>query len=53
MFNFEYLFSDTQESLKLATSAFYEPSEGPKLLEVSTPRLLNDKILLGYFDFIS
>ncbi len=53
MFNFEYLFSDSEKSLKFAISAFYEPSERPRLLEVSTPRLLNDKILLGYFDFIS
>ncbi len=53
LFNFEYFLSDTEKSLKTATSVFYEPSERPKLLEVCTPRLLNDKILLGYFDFIS
>lgn len=53
MFNFEYLFSDSEKSLNFAISAFYEPSERPRILEVSTPRLLNDKILLGYFDFIS
>lgn len=53
MFDFEYFFSDNEDSLKFAISAFYEPSESPKLLEVSTPRLLNDKILLAYFDFIS
>ena len=53
LFNIDYLFSNCSESLKFATSAFYEPSERPKLLEISTPRLLNDKILLGYFDFIS
>ncbi|MEP3210329.1 MAG: 2-succinyl-5-enolpyruvyl-6-hydroxy-3-cyclohexene-1-carboxylic-acid synthase [Maribacter sp.] len=53
VFNFEYLFADSEERLKFAISAFYEPSERPKLLEVSTPRLLNNKILLGYFDFIS
>lgn len=51
--DFNYLFSDSEESLKAATSVFYEPSERPVLLEVLTPRLLNDKILLGYFDFIS
>jgi 2-succinyl-5-enolpyruvyl-6-hydroxy-3-cyclohexene-1-carboxylate synthase len=53
LFNFEYLFSDSEKSLNFATSAFYEPSERPRLLEISTPRLLNDKVLLGYFDFIS
>jgi len=53
MFDFDYFFSDDEESLNVAISAFYEPSERPQLIEVSTPRLLNDKILLGYFDFIS
>ncbi len=52
-FNFEYFFFDTEKSLKTVTSVFYEPSERPRILEVRTPRLLNDKILLGYFDFIS
>ncbi len=53
LYNFNYLFSDSEESLKTATSVFYEPSERPVLFEVLTPRLMNDKILLGYFDFIS
>ena len=53
LFNIDFLFANCSESLKFATSAFYEPSERPRLLEISTPRLLNDKILLGYFDFIS
>ncbi|TMM56980.1 2-succinyl-5-enolpyruvyl-6-hydroxy-3-cyclohexene-1-carboxylic-acid synthase [Maribacter algarum] len=53
LFNFEYFFADSENGLNFATSAFYEPSERPRLLEVSTPRILNDKILLGYFDFIS
>jgi len=53
LFNFDYLFSDSEKSLRFATSVFYEPSERPRLLEISTSRLLNDKILLGYFDFIS
>jgi 2-succinyl-5-enolpyruvyl-6-hydroxy-3-cyclohexene-1-carboxylate synthase len=53
LFNVDYFFSDSSESLKFATSAFYEPSERPRLIEVSTPRIINDKILFGYFDFIS
>ena len=53
IFNIEYLFSDSKKSLKSVTSEFYDTSERPKLLEVSTSRILNDKILLGYFDFIS
>jgi len=53
MYDIDYLFSNSEKSLNFATSAFYEPSQRPKLIEVSTPRLMNDKILLGYFDFIS
>lgn len=41
------------ESLDVALTSFYAKSETPKLMEVSTPRLINDKILLTYFDFIS
>lgn len=40
---------DLEDTLKF----FYEHSDKPKLLEIRTPRLLNDKILLGYFDFLS
>ena len=32
---------------------FFNQGERPKLLEVKTPRTLNDKVLLGYFEFIS
>jgi 2-succinyl-5-enolpyruvyl-6-hydroxy-3-cyclohexene-1-carboxylate synthase len=39
--------------LQNALVDFYEVSEKPKILEIKTPRLLNDKILLSYFDFIS
>ena len=53
LFNLDYLFSDSEESLKFAITGFYEASERPRLIEVSTPRLLNDKILLSYFNFIS
>ena len=53
MFNFDYLFSDDEKSLTDIIAHFYEPSDQPRLLEICTPRLLNDKILLGYFDFIS
>ncbi len=53
LFNIEHLFADSQKSLAFAISAFYKASERPRLLEVSTPRIMNDKILLGYFDFIS
>ncbi len=53
MYSINYMYSETEKSLKSAMYSFFAPSAHPKLLEVSTERLLNDKILLGYFDFIS
>ena len=44
---------DEKKGLENALKEFFLPSQFPKVLEVSTPRLLNNKILLGYFDFIS
>lgn len=52
-FGFEYISAADKKSLQAALSEFYVSSNMPKILEVHTPRLLNDKILLGYFDFIS
>ncbi len=53
MHNINYAIADDEESLKNALTYFFEASENPKLLEIQTPRLLNDKILLAYFDFLS
>ena len=44
---------DSEDSLKNELVTFFDKSEAPKLLEIMTPRTLNNKILLGYFDFIS
>jgi 2-succinyl-5-enolpyruvyl-6-hydroxy-3-cyclohexene-1-carboxylate synthase len=52
-FGLEYTSSKDEGSLKQILSNFYDSSEKPKILEVFTSRKLNDKILLGYFDFIS
>lgn len=48
-----YMSVDNQEDLLLALTTFYDISVTPMLLEIQTPRLLNDNILLSYFDFIS
>lgn len=53
MYGFSYQKVDDEAQLKNGLTGFYDASGSPKILEVSTPRLLNDKILLGYFDFIS
>jgi 2-succinyl-5-enolpyruvyl-6-hydroxy-3-cyclohexene-1-carboxylate synthase len=52
-FGLEYLGAENTEELTAALQKFYEPSGSPKLLEVKTPRKLNDTVLLGYFDFLS
>ncbi len=53
MYGFEHLAVGDGESLESALPAFYQKSDAPKLMEIRTPRLLNDKILRDYFDFIS
>ncbi len=49
----EYHMADDLAQLKNELNRFYEKSSVPKLLEVITPRNINDKILLDYFDFLS
>ncbi|MCM4152241.1 2-succinyl-5-enolpyruvyl-6-hydroxy-3-cyclohexene-1-carboxylic-acid synthase [Arenibacter sp. N53] len=53
MYRFGFESVSNKTDLKNALDDFYKKSEKPKILEIKTPRLLNDKILLSYFDFIS
>ncbi len=53
MYGVEYSVASNKEELKNQLASFYAVSEKSKILEVFTPRLMNDKILLDYFDFIS
>lgn len=52
-FGVAYQSASNQEELEDQLHEFYRPSQGPKLLEIHTPRLLNDQILLGYFKFLA
>ncbi len=52
-FGLDYSSATNMMELKNALSSFFQDSGKPKLLEIFTPREVNDKILLGYFDFIS
>ncbi|MBT8320797.1 MAG: 2-succinyl-5-enolpyruvyl-6-hydroxy-3-cyclohexene-1-carboxylate synthase, partial [Eudoraea sp.] len=52
-YGLEYREAKDEDSLKHQLSTFYEPSGSPILLNIYTPRKLNDKILLGYFEFLS
>ncbi|MDF0708429.1 2-succinyl-5-enolpyruvyl-6-hydroxy-3-cyclohexene-1-carboxylic-acid synthase [Flagellimonas okinawensis] len=53
MYGFEHISVKNEEELEESLREFYTESNSPKILEVATPRVLNNKILLGYFDFIS
>ncbi len=53
MFNFEYQKASTDEEVKGCLEQFYELSSKPRILEIFTPREVNNKVLLDYFDFIS
>ncbi|MGW9686088.1 2-succinyl-5-enolpyruvyl-6-hydroxy-3-cyclohexene-1-carboxylic-acid synthase [Flagellimonas sp. 2504JD1-5] len=53
MYGFQYMKADNEIDLAMGLKSFYEKSNQPQILEVFTPHLKNDKILLDYFDFIS
>lgn len=53
MYGFTHLVANSEEEVIDFLPDFFQQKTGPSLLEVVTPRILNDKILLGYFDFIS
>jgi 2-succinyl-5-enolpyruvyl-6-hydroxy-3-cyclohexene-1-carboxylate synthase len=53
MYGFEHSIAENKEELIQGLDGFYTTSLRPKILEIRTPRLVNNKILLGYFDFIS
>ena len=52
MFNFGYSRANDGESLAKQLAHFYQNSDRPKLLEIFTPVELNDKVLLGYFEYL-
>ncbi len=53
MHQFQYIKAQDENQLTSCLKEFYEPSEQPIILEICTPRSVNDKVLLDYFDFIS
>jgi 2-succinyl-5-enolpyruvyl-6-hydroxy-3-cyclohexene-1-carboxylate synthase len=52
-YRFNHEMVQNSDDLKTSLQEFYAPSKQPKVLEIKTPRLVNNKILLSYFDFIS
>lgn len=52
LYGFDYVSASTSDEIEAGLKAFFDPSEKPRLLEIFTPRKLNDKVLLEYFNFI-
>ena len=53
MYGFNYLTANSSEELEEELSTFFNETGRPQLLEITTPTLKNDKILIDYFRFIS
>lgn len=51
-FNLEYLTAQNEKELSQSLQTFYHSSPKAKILEVFTPRLINDRVLKEYFQFI-
>ena len=49
MYNFEYLAVSNLEELKTGLGAFYLASNQPKIMEIFTPKEINDAVLKNYF----
>ncbi|WP_418264898.1 2-succinyl-5-enolpyruvyl-6-hydroxy-3-cyclohexene-1-carboxylic-acid synthase [Flavobacterium faecale] len=49
MFGFEYTVATNLETLEASLPVFFQSNEKPAILEIFTPTLINDKILLQFF----
>ncbi|MCM4160259.1 2-succinyl-5-enolpyruvyl-6-hydroxy-3-cyclohexene-1-carboxylic-acid synthase [Antarcticibacterium flavum] len=52
MYGLEYQSAKNTSETEKALKDFFDASEKPKLLEIFTPRKLNDEVLLEYFSFM-
>lgn len=52
LFGFEYDSANSCEAIEERLDSFFRPSEKPKVLEIFTPRKVNDEVLLEYFSFM-
>jgi 2-succinyl-5-enolpyruvyl-6-hydroxy-3-cyclohexene-1-carboxylate synthase len=52
LYNFDYLKASNKTELTLTLKDFFEPSEKPKLLEIKTPRSVNDQIFNEYIEYL-
>ena len=52
MYGFKYESVLNDEDLRFKLKTFYIKDDKPKLLEIFTPKQINDEVLLNYFEFI-
>lgn len=52
LYGFDYVAASSSKEIEQALNDFFEPSEKPGLLEIFTPRKVNDEVLLNYFSFM-
>ena len=52
LYNLEYYKADSEKTVQSSLEGFFKKSDKPKLLEIFTPRKLNDEVLLEYFNFM-
>ncbi|NNF82263.1 MAG: 2-succinyl-5-enolpyruvyl-6-hydroxy-3-cyclohexene-1-carboxylic-acid synthase [Flavobacteriaceae bacterium] len=52
LYGIEYFSARHQNEMDNVLTSFFEESDQPRLLEIFTPREINDSVLLEYFDFI-
>ncbi|WP_031429150.1 2-succinyl-5-enolpyruvyl-6-hydroxy-3-cyclohexene-1-carboxylic-acid synthase [Flavimarina sp. Hel_I_48] len=52
MYDFKYYQASTSSALEDELVKFYTENDKPSILEISTPRTINDQVLLNYFSFI-
>lgn len=52
MYGIEYIQASILEEVNQNLETFFEDSTQPKLLEIFTPKAVNDEVLLDYFKFI-
>lgn len=52
MYGFKYESANNEANLKTILDTFYLNEDKPKLLEIFTPKRINDEVLLNYFEFI-
>ncbi|WP_097056449.1 2-succinyl-5-enolpyruvyl-6-hydroxy-3-cyclohexene-1-carboxylic-acid synthase [Salinimicrobium sediminis] len=52
MYGFDYAEAHTSEEIEQALNGFFDTSEKARVLEIFTPRKVNDEVLLEYFSFV-